>query len=316
MNDRQNAPLKLDLHFQVLRQAIRAVPAVKWALGVAGLVAAVGIIGLLVREKWMVAIVGTVILLVLMTMLVVFARIAALQPRQLKGPIVVFVWFVLILTCAFAVTLFTTVTMAQPATLARLLGITRGPTPVVPFKHTYKFTQPAFNISAANGFSSFKYGFSSLGVAEQIRGRGVKITKIRVNLDVTNNTDSVCCDVWTYLGPSEPPFPTEGGQSSAGNPSDYTYNPVLNNFPVKAELVIGNHGMAFPQGHHVFWASYDFLAEKPNAFPFLDLPKSHNNTPLDLDRGLYAQVFVWAGNPAINIDVNRITLDVEGTMPR
>src|SRR2546430_9103381 len=93
MHDPQNAPLKLDLHFRVLREAIRAVPAVKWALGVAGLVAAVGIIELLVREKWMVAIVGTVILLVMMTMLVVFARIAALQPKQLKGPIIVFVWF-------------------------------------------------------------------------------------------------------------------------------------------------------------------------------------------------------------------------------
>ena len=54
-------PMKADLHFKVLREAIRAVPSVKYALGVAGLVAAIGIIELLVRQKWIVAIVGTVL---------------------------------------------------------------------------------------------------------------------------------------------------------------------------------------------------------------------------------------------------------------
>jgi hypothetical protein len=132
----------LHLQFEVLKQAIRAVPAVKWALGVAGLVAAVGIVEFLVHGNWIVAIVGTVVMLMLATVLVIFARAAQSSAADLVSPSVVLVWFALLLTCAFSTALFTTVTFGKPVVLAGLLGVGPMPSPkpaTVPFNHTYIF---------------------------------------------------------------------------------------------------------------------------------------------------------------------------------
>ncbi len=35
---------------------------------------------------------------------------------------------------------------------------------------------------------------------------------------------------------------------------------------------------------------------------------------MDLSDGLYGQVLVWMGDPRGNLDINGLTLDVEGTI--
>src|SRR4051812_49204089 len=95
-----NGATKGILNFQpyrILREAIRAVPAVKYALGVAGIVAAVAIVaafGLDLR----IAAFGTIITFVLMVVLVVFAKFSTTAPRHFLVPILVMMWSFLILT--------------------------------------------------------------------------------------------------------------------------------------------------------------------------------------------------------------------------
>lgn len=77
--------------FALLTQAIRAVPSVRYALGVAGIAAAVAIIlGLKLRPQ--VAIFGTLIVFGFMFLLLVFSSYATTKPN-FKGPAIVLVWF-------------------------------------------------------------------------------------------------------------------------------------------------------------------------------------------------------------------------------
>lgn len=109
----------------ILREAIRAVPAVKYALGVAGIVAAIAIVQLL-RVKLVTAAFGTVIMIVLMTLLVIFARLAKNDSTKFTLPAQVFTWFVLLITIATASLLFTSVFWRWPVDLQNWLKQTSG----------------------------------------------------------------------------------------------------------------------------------------------------------------------------------------------
>jgi len=95
--------------FGLLKVAIDAVPAVKYALGVAGIVSALALVkGLFANLT--AALVGTGGMLVLMVLLVVFARTSRLGPNTLRLPSLVLAWATLTLfvgslllsvTCAF-----------------------------------------------------------------------------------------------------------------------------------------------------------------------------------------------------------------------
>jgi len=89
----------------VLREAIRAVPAVKYALGVAGLLSVVAIakaFGLNAPT----AAVGAIVTLVLMVALLIFARLTATAPRYFVLPALMFMWVSLVLVLATASLLF------------------------------------------------------------------------------------------------------------------------------------------------------------------------------------------------------------------
>ena len=68
---------------KILKEAIAAVPAVRYALGISGIVAAIAVIFALGVDA-RVAIFGTIIMLVLMTLLVIFARLSAAQLWTLR----------------------------------------------------------------------------------------------------------------------------------------------------------------------------------------------------------------------------------------
>ena len=69
-----------------LREAITAVPAVKYALGVGGIVAAIAIIftfGIDAR----IAVIGTIVMLLIMSVLVIFARMSTVADARLHFPV-------------------------------------------------------------------------------------------------------------------------------------------------------------------------------------------------------------------------------------
>lgn len=101
---------------KVLNEAIKAVPAVKYALGIGGVIAVIAIVkGFGIDYR--VAGFGVVIMFVLMTMLVIFARLAAKRESDFHLPAVIFTWFALVLTMATAVMLFSSVFWGQPLDL-------------------------------------------------------------------------------------------------------------------------------------------------------------------------------------------------------
>jgi len=76
----------------LLQSAIRAVPAVKYALGVGGILAVITIIGSF-GLSYRVAFVGTVALFLGMLLLLLFANAAGLPGQKRKLPALIFTWF-------------------------------------------------------------------------------------------------------------------------------------------------------------------------------------------------------------------------------
>jgi hypothetical protein len=106
---------------QVLRDSIREVPAIKYALGVAGIAGSVALIlafGLDLRT----AAIGTVVMMLLMATLVVFVRLATIRRSRLTAPALVLMWASVILVVTFAVLLLTGVFFQWPLRLAPWLS--------------------------------------------------------------------------------------------------------------------------------------------------------------------------------------------------
>ena len=99
-----------------LKSAIRAVPVVKYALGVGGIVATIGIIKTF-RVSSRDAILGTVIMLMLMAVLVVVSKFAAQTTGALRPLILFFAWSCLILVVLTALFLFLSAFFGWPLDL-------------------------------------------------------------------------------------------------------------------------------------------------------------------------------------------------------
>jgi hypothetical protein len=90
----------------VLKAAIKAVPSLRYALGIAGIAAVVAIIlGLGLHPQ--IAVFGTLMVIGVMFILVVFSRYAGSQDSSFKGPATLLVWFFTVVTMA-AITLLAT----------------------------------------------------------------------------------------------------------------------------------------------------------------------------------------------------------------
>src|SRR6266850_1819406 len=90
----------------ILKGAIKAVPSMKYALAVLGLMAVVAIVTVW-RIQYEVAIVGAVILLGLMVPVLIFAKLTTMKPGRLIIPALVMMWSFLLLTVATAFLLVT-----------------------------------------------------------------------------------------------------------------------------------------------------------------------------------------------------------------
>lgn len=100
----------------ILREAIRAVPAVKYALGVAGVVSVIAIIGSF-KISLMVAVFGAIVMFFLMALLVVFSRLTILGDPDFRRLALVFIWSSLILVIATAFAMFFCVFFKWPLNL-------------------------------------------------------------------------------------------------------------------------------------------------------------------------------------------------------
>ena len=106
---------------QILREAIKAVPAVRYALAVAGVVSVVAIAQAF-RLDFRVALLGTIFVFILMTVMVVFANLSRTTGSSLHSPALTFTWFSIILTMVTATFLFTSVFFQWPVSLSHWLG--------------------------------------------------------------------------------------------------------------------------------------------------------------------------------------------------
>ena len=102
--------------FRILKDAIKQVPALKYALGIVGIVSAISIISTLVTD-FRVAVFGTLIMILLMIFLVIFAKLTTIQTGEIRIIILVLMWFSLFLIIATSSCLFTSVFFKWPVDL-------------------------------------------------------------------------------------------------------------------------------------------------------------------------------------------------------
>jgi hypothetical protein len=105
---------------KILREAIKAVPSVKYALGVLGIVAAVAIataIGINLR----ITIIGTVVGMTLMVVLVVFASLSLIAKEYILWPALVMLWSSTVLFVVFVSLLLISAFFAWPLDLTPFL---------------------------------------------------------------------------------------------------------------------------------------------------------------------------------------------------
>ncbi|SKC49249.1 hypothetical protein [Paraburkholderia hospita] len=76
----------------ILRESIKAVPAVKYALGLVGVACAIVLMHSFISD-YRVAVLGILVMFLMMTALVVFAKLSSLAGPDLRLPALVFTWF-------------------------------------------------------------------------------------------------------------------------------------------------------------------------------------------------------------------------------
>jgi hypothetical protein len=106
--------------YRLIKEATKAVPATKYAVGVAGIVAVVGLIKAL-NIDLRIAVWGTVVIFILMTVLVVFAKLTKVAPQDFKGPIILLMWSSVIIFIVVSVFLASSVFFKWPVDLQYFL---------------------------------------------------------------------------------------------------------------------------------------------------------------------------------------------------
>jgi hypothetical protein len=113
----------------ILKDAIKAVPAVRYALGIAGIAAVIAIVAGF-QIDYRVAVLGVIIILVLMFGLVVFAWFAEHSTDSAIRPLSLFLaWVAVLLVSATGVCIFTGFFWGKPRPLGFYVGATPTPTP-------------------------------------------------------------------------------------------------------------------------------------------------------------------------------------------
>lgn len=114
---------------QILREAIKQVPELKYAFGVLGLFAVIAVIaGLRIDPR--IGVLGVVVVFILMVGLVVFSKLVAADVVIFHGPVKVLLWTGVVVVCLSAVCLFTSAFFNYPLDL-QIIAHSK-PSPSVP----------------------------------------------------------------------------------------------------------------------------------------------------------------------------------------
>lgn len=105
---------------KVVREAINAVPAVKYALGIAGVAASLALAAAFFSNT-RAALFGVAAMLVLMTLLVIFAVLTKLAKQELRIPALVLTWTVLLVFVGSTILTFTSVFFSRPKPFSTLM---------------------------------------------------------------------------------------------------------------------------------------------------------------------------------------------------
>lgn len=106
--------------FEVLKRALAHVPAVKYALGIAGIGAAVAIVKAFFTD-WAVAVFSIVVMMLLMAVLFVFAKLTTVASKDLRLAMLTLMWSSLILTILTAALLFSSVFFGWPINIRQVI---------------------------------------------------------------------------------------------------------------------------------------------------------------------------------------------------
>jgi hypothetical protein len=179
--NRQRPEGRGSLAEQILGQAIRRVPAVRFFLGVVGVIAALSLIGALVLQDWRVAFVGGIVVFIGGLLIRVFS-IAG--PMQMDLPFQVLVWFGIIIFICAASCLFSSLFFGKPLDLRHWIDGTRSDvaTPVNP---TPDVAHDAPADAPGNARPEEPQGETTAGTAEE-PGR-LSTQSFRASFDVTLN---------------------------------------------------------------------------------------------------------------------------------
>ena len=105
--------MNFSLLLKIIRESIKSVPAVKYALGIAGIISVIALIKAIGVDK-KVAVFGTVVMIMLMILLLVFSKLTVTGNKYFLYPSLVLLWTTIILTLGVAVLLFTSMFFATP----------------------------------------------------------------------------------------------------------------------------------------------------------------------------------------------------------
>ena len=179
------------------------------------------------------------------------------------------------------------------------------------FTSTFHFSGLPITLSRSHDSTHYSYGFSSVESDQQVRGNGVRIRTVQIDLKIREHSGYAGCDAWVLLGPGPSLFQPGTVSEPAMYPTDVVPSPSV--APVQAQFVIGN-GKQIANSVISFRATYNFEKKEWGG----DIDNTHKEffAPLlSLPTGLYAQIFLWNGNPDVNADVVSVSLIVEGTKP-
>jgi hypothetical protein len=178
-----------------LKSAIKAVPAVKYAVGIGGIVAVIAIVktfSVSSRD----AILGTVVMVVLMVALVIVAKFAAQTTSALRPLIFVLAWFCLVLFMATAICLFSSSFFGRPLDLR---GAIQGP---------HSGTQEQQSAKTGSSTNPQAPALSKQARTSQLR------SLLLVNCQPIGTQDSISVNSALKKGPTFTSFYTEGKEQT------------------------------------------------------------------------------------------------------
>jgi hypothetical protein len=181
--------------------------------------------------------------------------------------------------------------------------------PEEPFKSIIRFNNLNLDASVEDGQAYWNYGFTSVEDDPKVIGNNVIIKQVKATLDVTCEPKAFNADIWILLGGADFGLPP-GQKNHAGYPPNVINGGNSEGNPTpQTQLKIGIGGGDCPPQISV---DYDFITQKRSGLNFHSLKESFN-PPMQLSDGLFAQVFVWTGDPRYKLHVHGVTLELAGT---